>query len=126
MDRANHAYLGDLRHLDGVRYDRMGILFGALSAWSGRGGIFSRHHCLHVSLVSLRGSRKSRRVVYVGVAGVAIDRRAVIRIDYGTRSLERMGRMAMGFYPRRHPGDNPRSHHDLLPYRPAASSEVVA
>src|SRR5262245_14680624 len=105
MDRANHVYLGDLRHLDGVRYDRKGILYGALSARSGRGGIFSRHHCLYVSLVSLRGSRKSRRVVYVGVAGVAIDRGAVVRTDYGTRSLERMGGVAMGFYPRRHTGD---------------------
>src|SRR5215475_11229191 len=116
MDRANHVYLGDLRHLDGLRVDRMGILYGAISARAGRGGIFSRHHCLYVSLVSLRGSSESRRVFYVSVASVATDRRAAVRTDYGTPSLERMVGMAMGFYPRRHTGDNPRSHHDLLSY----------
>src|SRR5262249_2739503 len=107
MDRADYDHLGNLRHLDGVRYDPVGILFGALSARSGRGGIVSRHHRLFVSLVSLRGSRKSSRALYVRFAGGAIGWRSTVGIDYGTRQLARLGGMAMGLHPRRHPGNNP-------------------
>src|SRR5262249_37262077 len=96
MDRADNDHLGNLRHLDGIHFDRVGILFGALSARLGRGGIFSRYHRLFVSLVSLRGSRKSSRAFYVRVAGGAIGWRSTVGIDYGTRQLARLGRMAMG------------------------------
>src|SRR5262249_47839551 len=126
MDRANHDHLGDLRHLDGVCYDRMGILYTAISARFGRGGIFFRNHRLFVSLVSLRRSRKGRRYVHVRDPGGAIDQRAYVWGDYGARQLARLGGMAMGLYSRRHPGGHPRIRHDLLPYRSSAPGEMDA
>src|SRR5262249_11669373 len=126
MDRANHDHLGDLRHLDGVCYDRTGILYTAISARFGRGRIFSRNHRLSVSLVSLQRSRKGHRYVYVRHPGLANDRRADIGGDYGARPLARLGRMAMGLYSRRHPGSHLRIRHDLLPYRSTAPDEMDA
>ena len=66
MDRANHGHLGTGVRGDVTGEDSLAILWRALSAGIGRGGIFSGHHPLSYLLVSGAPARAHGCNIYVG------------------------------------------------------------